>query len=162
MNVLLDTSYFMPLIKVDVDRIPAHSLTRLLQDQHRSACYCEITPFELAAKGTKLAIDGKITIDDVQAGIDALRFDRRFTCMSWSIDPSILQLARVLREMHPEFIDCLILATACCSADALATLDEDFLRDIKQRPDVADLVEQVNPQFTVFVGDLDQPPRHFP
>jgi len=159
MRVLLDTSYFMPLIKVQVKDIPASILQNLLSNPRVEIHYCDITLFELAAKAMHLIVSGEpIDIHDVRIGIDAIENETRFERDQWTKHPYILELTASFRKIHTDFIDCLILATAVCYAEAFATLDNEIYQKILKEPSIIHQILDINAQFQFWFGDLSKTP----
>ncbi|MHA1651724.1 MAG: PIN domain-containing protein [Candidatus Helarchaeota archaeon] len=160
MRILLDTSYFLPLIKVQITEISGKILQKLLKNSKFEIYYCDITLFEMAAKGTKLVLSGEqLKITDLQIGIDALENDPRITRISWSKHPFTLDLAFSLRKIHADYIDYLILATAVCYTDIFATLDDEFYKLILKNPLVIQEILEINDHFQFWFGDLSKNPK---
>ena len=159
MKILLDTSYFLPLIKVSVEGIPKNILATLLGENRHQIFYSDVTMFELAAKGLKLAVTGTdITVSDIQAGLDTIQHDPLLNRLAWSDNPPVLEIAKCLREIRPDFIDCLILATAACTVDAFATLDRDLFTAVRKNPVFMEIIKKKNKDFSFWFGDLGRTP----
>jgi predicted nucleic acid-binding protein len=159
MKLLLDTSYFLPLVKVQVNELPANMLQDLLSNPSIELHYCDVTLFEMAAKAMKLIAAGEsIDVQDVRIGVDALEHDERLQRDSWSDHPFGLELASTLRKIHSDFIDCLILATAACHAETFATMDDELYNKIAGEPAVIQQILEFNAHFQFWFGDLSKPP----
>lgn len=162
MKVLLDTSYFLPLVKVQVKEIPVNLLQDLLSNPSIELHYCDVTLFEMAAKAIRLMVSGEpIDVQDVRIGIDALENDERLVRDSWSTHPYALELASTLRKIHSDFIDCLILATAACRAETFVTMDDEFYKKIIGEPAVIQQILDINTYFQFWFGNLSKPPISF-
>ena len=160
MKILLDTSYLLPLIKVRIKEIPEAIIQKLLMDSKLDLFYCDITIFELTAKGTKLIISGEqLKLTDIQKGIDALENDDRITRLSWSEHPLTLDLAFSLRKIHSDYIDCLILATAVCYTDMIITFNNKLFNLIKQTPSLIEEILRINDHFQFWFKDLTKDPK---
>ncbi|GAH30358.1 unnamed protein product, partial [marine sediment metagenome] len=80
MKILIDTSYFLPLIKIGIENIPQTVLLNLLSKTSHEYFYSNLTLFELTAKGLKLSSQkNAITPQDIRIGIDAIQNDLRLT-----------------------------------------------------------------------------------
>ena len=133
MKILLDTTYFLPIIGVNIKGLSNDLLIKLLKNKDYELCYCDVTLFELAAKGAKLVLaEHSLTIDDITKGLDSLIYDKRFTNISWLTYPFILELASEVRKVHSDFLDCLILSTAVYQTDIFAMFDETLFKKISR------------------------------
>lgn len=73
MKILIDTSYFLPLIKIGIENIPDTLLIDLLSKSSYKYYYSNLTLFKLTAKGLKLSSKkNTITPQDIRIGIDAI------------------------------------------------------------------------------------------
>jgi len=94
MKILIDTSYFLPLIKIGIETIPDKFLIDLLSKSSNDYFYSTLTIFELTAKGIKLSSKEKaITPQDIRIGIDAIQNDARLIEKSFTDNPMIIELA---------------------------------------------------------------------
>ena len=59
MKFLIDTSYFLPLIKIGIENIPQTLLANLLSKNTHQYYYSNLTLFELTAKGLKISTQKK-------------------------------------------------------------------------------------------------------
>jgi len=75
-----------------------------------------ISIFELQAKAAKLMIPAKLTIKAVEAILVAFRV-KPFH------DPEIIEVSYELKKRIPDYVDCVIVATAVVSKEDLATED---------------------------------------
>ena len=159
LKVLLDTTYYLPLISVNIDGIPDDLLKRLLQDKKYQLYYCEITLFELAAKGTKLSLsNNSLTIHDIIRGLDSIRWDKRLIKLSWCSHPLIMELAIEIRKFHSDFIDCLILATAVCYTDIIALFDKRLFEVVSKNRSIIEKIREINEKFCFWFTDLSADP----
>lgn len=155
MKILIDTSYFLPLIKVGIETIPDKLLIELLSKSSNSYFYSSLTLFELTAKGLKLASkEGVITPQDIRIGIDSIKNDMRLTEISYNDNPLIIELASNLKKIHNDTIDCLIFATAISSCDCIATMDELFYEQLNKSPQLMKKVREINDHFKFWFNDL--------
>lgn len=153
-KILVDTTYFLPLAGIMLEGIDPKIILKLLSGNNYQIQVAEITLFELAAKGAKLATETELTYQEVLMGIDTLRYDTRVTIQTWTNDPTILELAYVLRTCHADFIDCLVLATAISSAEIFATYDEEFYKKLLEQKKILNTITTMNPQFCFWFGNL--------
>ncbi|MGQ4874012.1 MAG: hypothetical protein ACP6IY_08075 [Promethearchaeia archaeon] len=159
MKVLLDTSYFLPLIKISIEGVPDNLLLELLLDKKNYYFYSDLTLFELAAKGFKLIKDLKeLTIQDVINGINSIINDFRLNPLYWINDDYIIELASKFKIIHNDTIDCLIFATAICKCECIATLDHNFFKNIKRNKEILEYIEDINKNFLFWFDNLVEEP----
>lgn len=118
--IVLDTTYFLPIvgIKVKSDFFLALEKNEVFVDP-RNIHLSEITLFELQAKTAKLGVPPK----RVSEGIKAIR--EAFSVIPFH-DPEIIKISFRLRKILPDYIDCIILATAISREYTLLTEDTDI------------------------------------
>ena len=112
MQFFLDSSYFFPLIGKDTSSIIDNNFIPILFQYTDVVFFSDITILELSAKCGKLIAKGIITGPDAREGIEVLLNDDRFQMIEYK-DPMIIELAWKLRQYHKDFLDCLIIASAC-------------------------------------------------
>lgn len=130
MKILLDSSFFFPFLKVKVEKVNQEDLLRLIRSQKHDLMRSELTIFEISAKGWKYIYENKISRIDLIDGINTIQDIDRIEVIPIHLS-SIQLLAGFFRENHPDFIDCLILASAVVSADMLLTLDANLIPKIQ-------------------------------
>jgi len=133
-------------VGLEVEGLPRDIVLRLISKGYRVAT-SYITVFELAAKGAKYVAQGKLTAERVCRGLKAVLHDSRVEKVSIH-HVEILSAAVNLRRLLPDFINCLILATALHKADALVTEDEE-LHKVFRVCELRKWVVTVNPRFKV-------------
>ena len=155
MKILIDTTYFLPLIKVAIDKIPQDLLINLLSESTHECFYSDLTIFELTAKGLKFSSQGKkITPQDIRIGIDAIQNDTRLTIVSYINNPFIIELASQLKTIHKDTIDCLIFATAICTCEGIITMDVAFFEQIQNSTQITKDIQKINSNFKFWFNDL--------
>ena len=155
MKILIDTSYFLPLIKIGIENIPQITLVNLLAKTSNKYFYSNLTLFELTAKGLKISSqENTITPQDIRIGIDAIQNDSRLVEKSFSDNPLIIELASQLKAIHKDTIDCLIFATAICTCDCIVTMDVSFFDQINKVPSLINEVRKINENFRFWFNDL--------
>ncbi len=123
MKIFLDSTYFFPLIGVTETSIDQQFLPKLVKNNQFQVLYSSITLFEISAKGAKLIQSGEITEPDVVNGLNSLQYWREvFAVDPWSGE--IQRLSFFFRRSHPDFIDCLILASAILESEKFVCEDE--------------------------------------
>lgn len=121
-KVFLDSSFFFPLIGVEVRECPKKTILELLNNNSIQILRSELVIFELSAKGTKLVNEDVLEIEDLIDGITAIQFHPNIIVMP--IFYSEVQiLSTIFRRDHSDFIDCLTLASAIYYSDIFLTLD---------------------------------------
>jgi len=146
MKLLLDTTYFLPVIGVSIKGFPRNIVVEFIRKGYE-VLISEITLFELSAKGAKFIIAGVLSPGRVSRGIRALLYDDRVDKIP-IYDTSILLTAFKLRRMLDDFIDCLILSSAINRADILITEDRDILEIFGKR-EFQDIIQTLNPKFKI-------------
>lgn len=153
-KILFDTTYFLPVVGIKIEGYDRLVVQKLLASNSYQIQLSEISLFELAAKGAKLAIETTLTYQEVLRGIDTIRHDNRVTIQSWTNHPTILELAFTFRSFHADFIDCLILATAVCSSEIFATYDVEMYNRLLEQKKVLTVITTINPAFSLWFEDL--------
>jgi len=157
MKILIDTSYFLPLIKIGIENIPQTVLVNLLSKMSHEYFYSNLTIFELTAKGLKLSSQkNTITPQDIRIGIDAIQNDVRLTEKSFTDNPLIIELVSQLKAIHNDTIDCLIFATAICVCDCIITMDGSFFDQINKNPSLINKIRKINENFRFWFNDLSE------
>ncbi|MEM2122285.1 MAG: PIN domain-containing protein [Candidatus Bathyarchaeia archaeon] len=115
--MILDTTYLLPLarIAVDVDLLDAIAKGRSslkLEDITVSL----ISIFELQAKAAKLMVPAEFAVKAVNAILNAFRVESFYK-------PEIIRISCELRKLIPDYIDCVIVATATMLNESLITED---------------------------------------
>lgn len=146
MRLLLDTTYLLPAIGISIRGVP-RMIVHDLQREGHTLSICTITIFELAAKGARLIVSGKLKHRRVQEGLGAILHDSRIVQVPYQ-EPHIISRAIAMREEMDDFIDCLIISSAAMEADALVTEDEE-LHYIFSRESTRTKLSPVNPAFGV-------------
>jgi PIN domain nuclease of toxin-antitoxin system len=155
MKILIDTSYFLPFIKIAIENVSQDLMITLLSDSSHEYYYSELSIFELTAKGLKFSSQGdKITPQDIQIGIDAIENDARLTKVSYINNPFIIELSSHLKPIHNDTIDCLILATAICTCECIITMDVSFFEDIQKNNPIIKKINEINRNFKFWFNDL--------
>ncbi len=155
MRILIDTSYFLPLIKIGIETIPDTLLIDLLSKSTNDYFYSTLTLFELTAKGLKLSSKGSIiTPRDIRIGIDAIQNDVRLVEKLFTDNPFIIELASQIKKIHNDTIDCLIFATAICTCDCIITMDESLFDQLHRTPKLLKQVKDFNDNFKFWFNDL--------
>jgi PIN domain nuclease of toxin-antitoxin system len=134
LKLLLDTTYLMPFINVDVKGVSRGKIERALRKNRVQIS--EIQLFELYAKGNKLEARKLTTLEDVIGGVESIS---HFLEVLPLVDPDVLRNANTLyRLILDDLIDSIILATALKFSEALATLDP-MIAEAYERPEVRSL-----------------------
>ncbi|MGB9756777.1 MAG: hypothetical protein ACPLVJ_03240, partial [Candidatus Bathyarchaeales archaeon] len=103
MKLLLDTTYFLPLIGISIKNLPKDAPTKLMHKEHQ-IFISDITIFELSAKGAKYAASGIIPPERISRGIRALIYNETVNTLPIH-ESTILHTAFKLRNILSDFID---------------------------------------------------------
>jgi len=139
----MDTTYMLPLAGIAVKGVERDALRKLRASGHEVFA-SDISVFELLAKGGKLAAEGLADEERVLLGVRSI-LEEEGVRKVVAYDDEVARTALALRRHHPDFIDCLILASALQSSDALATEDEDLTRN----ETLMKVVKSSNPKFVI-------------
>ena len=160
MKVLIDTSYFLPLIKISIEGISERILLEDLLQSKNKLYYSDLSLFELTAKAFKYINQGnQISTQDLMNGLDAIQNDTRLIHISWKENPMIIELATNLRTIHKDTIDCLIFATGICNCDCIIIMDKDFFNKICQNNSIFEEIQAINKNFQFWFDDLSKSPK---
>ena len=55
MKILFDTTYFLPLIKINIENIPDNLLQKILSESSNECRYSDLSILELTAKGLRFS-----------------------------------------------------------------------------------------------------------
>ncbi len=146
MRILLDTTYLLPAIGVLVKGIQRNLVT-LLRKRGYSLFVCDISIFELSAKGAKYVIEEKLPAERVVRGIAAIVHGEEVKVLP-SYDRKVLHTAFKLKRLMSDFTDCLILSTAMSYCDILITEDEAIHR-LRGNKEFREIQLRSNPEFKV-------------
>jgi len=123
--MIIDTTYLLPLARIEVPvDIFSAILDNKLTIEIRSLAINLISIFELQAKATKLGIPPVHVLKAVQFIMKYLRIHN-----FW--DKDIVETSFELGKLIPDYIDCIILATAIEKDNTLLTEDTRILK-VKQ------------------------------
>ena len=119
--MILDTTYLLPLARIHVDA----DLLRAVADgkvnlKLEEVAVNMISIFELQAKAAKLMVPAKLVIEAVGAIRSAFRVEPFY-------EPRIIEAAFGMRKLIPDYVDCVMVATAVVLKENLATEDSRIL-----------------------------------
>jgi predicted nucleic acid-binding protein len=124
--MIIDTTYLLPLSRVSVDTdllesIDAGGIKLAFSDIGVSS----ISLFELQAKGAKLKVPAKFTIEAIEVILDEFRVEHFY-------NPKIIEISHILSRQLNDYIDCIILGTAIALKEDLVTEDSKLMGIKKQ------------------------------
>ncbi len=119
--MILDTTYLLPLARINVDT----DLLRAIADRKVSWKLEDVTVsmisiFELQAKAAKLMVPTEFVVDAVKAIFGAFNVESFYK-------PEIIEVAYKVKRLIPDYVDCVIVATAIVLKEDLATEDSQIL-----------------------------------
>jgi predicted nucleic acid-binding protein len=119
--LILDTTYLLPLARINVDT----DLLRAIADRKVSWKLEDVTVsmisiFELEAKAAKLMVPTEFVVDAVKAIFGAFNVEPFHR-------PEIIKVAHKVKKLIPDYVDCVIVATAIVLKEGLATEDSQIL-----------------------------------
>ena len=121
--MILDTTYLLPLARISIDTdllgaIAKGQANLELEDITVSL----ISIFELQAKAAKLMIPAEFTVKAVEAAFTAFRVEPFY-------EPKIIETSYEMRKIIPDYVDCVIVATAAVMKEDLVTEDSIILKN---------------------------------
>jgi predicted nucleic acid-binding protein len=123
--MILDTTYILPLAQISIDTdillAEAEDRTSLRLDKMSIS---SISIFELQTKAAKLQIPATL----VSTALEAIQ--ENFEIVPFS-DPKVIEQSFELRDRIPDYIDCLIVATAAVRNEELASEDSRIWKERK-------------------------------
>jgi PIN domain nuclease of toxin-antitoxin system len=115
--LILDTTYLLPLAQIAVDTDLLAAVAKKNTDlKLENIVVSLISIFELQAKAAKLKVPAKSTIRAVDAILSAFRVIPFY-------EAGVIETAQRIRKIIPDYVDCIILATAVVSKEDLVTED---------------------------------------
>jgi PIN domain nuclease of toxin-antitoxin system len=159
MKLLLDSSYLLPLLHVNIEGISNKFLLDLSHRLDLELYYSSISEFELISKGMKIILsENTITISDIQRGIDLLQSNEKLISLPCTEHPLLLELSLDLRKIHNDTIDCIVFATAICYTECIASYDESFYNKIINNKEICEKIKIINPNFQFWFRYLTDEP----
>jgi len=146
LKILLDTTYLLPAIGIAIKELPKDIPIRLMQEGNQISI-CDISVFELAAKGAKHISAGKLPPERVTKGIRAIVYNEQIEMIP-NYESQLLLTAFKLRKMLNDFIDCLILSAAINHCDILITEDKD-IQELKNNKNFNELLTTKNSKLKI-------------
>jgi PIN domain nuclease of toxin-antitoxin system len=146
LRLLLDTTYFLPAIGISIKELPKDVPIKLIQKGNRISI-CDISIFELSAKGAKHISAGILPAERVTRGIRAIIYNETIETIPM-YESTLLLTAFKLRSILNDFIDCLILSAAINRCDILLTEDQD-IQELKRNKEFNELRMAINPKFKI-------------
>jgi PIN domain nuclease of toxin-antitoxin system len=146
LRLLLDTTYLLPAIGISIKELPKDVPIRLIQRGNR-IFICDISIFELSAKGAKHVSAGTLPAERVTRGIRAIVYNETIETIP-TYESTLLLTAFKLRSMLNDFVDCLILSASVNRCDALLTEDK-HIQELKKNKEFNELRTKINPKFKI-------------
>jgi len=146
LKILLDTTYLLPAIGIAIKEHQKDLPLKLIQEGNQISI-CDISVFELSAKGAKHINAGKLPPERVTRGIRAIVYNEQIEMIP-TYDSQLLLTAFKLKKTLNDFIDCLILSAAINQCDILLTEDND-IQNLKNNKEFNELLTTKNPKFKI-------------
>ncbi|MEM1574539.1 MAG: PIN domain-containing protein [Nitrososphaerota archaeon] len=123
--MILDTTYLLPLARIAIDTDLLEAIVKGKTNLKLSEISISlISLFELQAKAAKLMIPAKFIIEAIKAIFTTFRVEPFYK-------PEIIEVSCKLRRTIPDYIDCVILATAIVLKEDLITEDSLILANME-------------------------------
>jgi PIN domain nuclease of toxin-antitoxin system len=146
LKILLDTTYFLPAIGITIKEVPKDAPITLYQKGNQTSV-CDISIFELSAKGAKHINQKTLSPQRVTRGIKAIIHSEQIEIIP-TYETQTLLTAFQLRSTLTDFIDCLILSSAINHCDTLITEDND-IKNLTKNKKFNKLLTATNPNFKI-------------
>ena len=146
MRLMLDTTYFLPLVGISIKDLPRDALKDLLRGGHE-VFVSEVSIFELSAKGAKYVAEGSIPPERVVRGVKAIVYEDRIMKVP-IYEGKILRTSFKLKSVLADFIDCIILSSAMARCEVLVTEDKDILK-LREDRKFSEIMAEINPTFEI-------------
>lgn len=143
--MLVDTSYLLPLAGMAVEGIP-DDIIGATRHAGYETWICDVSLFELLAKGAKFAAAGKVDEERLNIAVQAVLSDERIR-KAGAYEAEVGRTSVRLRRFHRDFVDCLIIASALEHCEGLVS-EEDFRRE----PGLARFIEEKKPGFRLLAA----------
>ncbi|MCX6641987.1 MAG: hypothetical protein NTV15_01175 [Candidatus Bathyarchaeota archaeon] len=156
MNILLDTTYFMPAIGISLSGVKPR-VYRTLKENGHTLYISELTIFELSAKGAKNVASHELDPDRVRRGVTTIARDESLIKIPL-LEGEVIHNTFTLRGVMNDYIDCVILSSALSRCNAIVTEDQ-LIHRIRDNPIYRRITEETNPSFKILSSsDLDELP----
>jgi len=146
LKILLDTTYLLPAIGIAIKEQQKDIPLKLIQKGNQISI-CDISIFELSAKGAKHINAGKLPPERVTRGIRAIVYNEQIKMIP-AYESQLILTAFKLRKTLNDFIDCLILSAAINHCNILLTEDK-AIHDLKNNKEFNELLTTKNPKFKI-------------
>ena len=138
--MIIDTTYLLPLVGISVDSDLFSAMdNKAVKFNLDNTIISQISLFEIQAISAKLGISRSIVSDalnEIRSNFDIVPFE----------DRQIIQISFKLRKMLPNYIDCVILASAISRKTDILTEDSRIIS----------LKDHINSQYGISVNKLNQ------
>ncbi len=138
--MIIDTTYLLPLVGISVDSDLFSAMDKkAVKFNLDNTIISQISLFEIQAISAKLGISHSIVSDalnEIRSNFDIVPFE----------DRQIIQISFKLRKMLPNYIDCVILASAISRKTDILTEDSRIIS----------LKDHINSQYGISVNKLNQ------
>ena len=115
--MIIDTTYLLPLARIDIDTDLLEAMVKdKVNIKMEEIAVSLISLFELQAKAAKLGVAPSIVSEALEAVKKAFRVIPFYA-------EKVVEVSFSLRRKIPDYIDCVILATAIVLGEDLATED---------------------------------------
>lgn len=115
--MIIDTTYLLPLAGISIDTDLLESIARgRVSLRFEELAVSLISVFELQAKATKLMVPAKFITKAVEAILASFRVEPFYKS-------EVVEVSYELRKLIPDYVDCVIVATAVTLKEGLVTED---------------------------------------
>ena len=159
MKLLLDSTYLIPALNVDIlEGWAKQDFKNLIQSEKYELYYCDLSLFEIYTKCMKLILQQKmdVQIEVVQNGIQSILNSSRIFKINWWEHIFESEILLQFKKIHNDSIDCILIYLAIINCDIFATFDYNFIQKLKEIDIIKKFVQEINPQFKILLNNLSQ------
>lgn len=157
MKLLLDSTYLIPAFNVDIaEGWSKKDLKNLIQSESYELHYCDLSLFEIYTKCMKLLIQNQLNvkIEEIQKGLQSIINSSKLVRINWWEHAFESDILLLLKKIHNDSIDCMLLYLAIVNCDMFATFDDTLIKKVKKDETLKDFIKDVNPQFKYWLNNL--------
>ncbi|MFO8017796.1 MAG: hypothetical protein R6U96_04120 [Promethearchaeia archaeon] len=153
----MDSSYLLPALNIEItEGWTKKNLLTLIRLENYELFYCDLSLFEINTKCMKLILQHKldVSIHKIQRGVNSILQSPYLKRVNWWENVHESEILLKLKEIHNDSIDCHLFYISVVLCDVFATFDASFIQKIKANKEMLEWVEEVNPEFRVWMNDL--------
>ena len=159
MKLFLDSTYLIPALNIDIlEGWSKQDLKNIIQSDSYELYYCDLSLFEIYTKCMKLILQQKldVEIEAVQKGIQGILNSTKLFKINWWEHLFESDNLLILKKIHNDSIDCMLLYMAIVNCDIFATFDDILIKKLKENQFIQNFVQEINPNFRIWLKNLSE------